>query len=463
LEAKASGFYALEEQMIERREIDQVGEDLGVNTSDVQRDYIFSWLLRGIFAESELGKILVLKGGNCLRKGYFPNGRFSGDLDFSCPRDVPTDRFTAELNRICQFVHHTAGVEFDTSRTFSRPKRGADDDLQIVEARVYFRDFYGEESSIIISVRMDVTEWDRLYLPVQTRRLIHAYSDQQSCQAYIRCVKLEEQLASKMKCLLQRRHVADLFDLVYSSVIHPEIALNRAEVVSTFLRKTIFSGNPGFAKGLFIDLPLAVFKGFWSKYIVCPVRSMLDFGAASTAFEKLINDLFENVSINQRRGQFFPSSLRNPIMEAAHNLTLLDIVYDGKRRMVEPYSLLYKRRQDGVAREYLYVYDRTGGSSPPGIKCLVADKMESIKNTTEAFEPRQPVELKKAGEVLGSVEFEARRGSGYSRSRSSEYIYRVECSVCGKQFRRKNAYDTRLNSHEDSYGNRCIGRIGYMV
>jgi predicted nucleotidyltransferase component of viral defense system len=136
-------------------------------------------------------------------------------------------------------------VQFDTSRTISRAKRGADDDLEIVEARVYFRDFYGHDSSMMISVRMDVTEWDRLYLPVQTRQLVHAYSDFQNCQAGIRCVKLEEQLASKMKCLLQRRHVADLFDLIYSTLIHPEFAVNRSEIVSTFLRKTIFQSSPG--------------------------------------------------------------------------------------------------------------------------------------------------------------------------------------------------------------------------
>jgi predicted nucleotidyltransferase component of viral defense system len=56
---------------------------LGVNSSNVQRDYVFGWLLSGIYAQSGLGQQLVLKGGNCLRKAYFPFGRFSTDLDFS--------------------------------------------------------------------------------------------------------------------------------------------------------------------------------------------------------------------------------------------------------------------------------------------------------------------------------------------------------------------------------------------
>lgn len=447
--------------MIAKEEIDQASSELGVHTSDVQRDYVFGWLLCGIYTQSQLAQHLVLKGGNCLRKGYFPFGRYSGDLDFSASRTIPTDRLAAELNRVCEFIRASAGVQFDTSRTISRAKRGADDDMQIVEARVYFRDFYGRESSMIISVRMDVTEWDRLYLPVQARRLIHAYSDYAQCHADIRCVKLEEQLASKMKCLLQRRHVADLFDLIYSTIIHPDFAVNRTEIVSTFLRKTIFHSSPGVAKGLFLDLPLLAFQTLWDKYIVCPIRSRIDFHSAGAAFQQFIGDLFANVTASQRQVEFFPSSLRNPIMEAGHTMTLLDIVYDGTRRIVEPYSLTYKVRRDGVAREYFYVFDRTGGSSGPGIKSLVASKMQRIQNTTEVFAPRCPVEITKAGEVSGSLYFEGRPGSRYA-SRASECRYTVECRICGKQFRRKR-HNTQLRPHKDRYGNRCLGRSGYTT
>lgn len=462
--------------MINRTEVDAVAEELGIHTSNVQRDYVFGWLLNGIYTQSDLGRHLVLKGGNCLRKAYFPFGRFSNDLDFSTNGHLEVAYVAAELNRVCEFVQERAGVTFDTSRTFARPKRGADDRLQIIEARIYFKDFYGAESSMSISVRMDVTEFDRLYLPVQTRRLIHGYSDQQDCQADIRCVKLEEQLAGKLKCLLQRRHVADLFDFVFCTLVHPEFNVERGEIVSTFLRKTIFERSPGIAKGLFIDLPLAVFRGLWSRYIVCPVTARIDFSAAGDAFRQIIDVLFAGIAISERKVEFFPATLRNPIMHAGHTLTLLNVTYHGRWRQVEPYSLTYKMRKDGVAREYFYVYDRTGGSSGPGIKALVASGVQDVENTDETFEPRFPVELTKAGEASGSLYFDAQRksrgGSLFapsrpkkprrrSRSRSSRR-YTVQCSICGKRFYR-DKYSTRLNPHKDKFGNRCIGRIGYMV
>lgn len=462
--------------MIDRDEIDQKALELDVHTSDVQRDYVFGWLLAGIYTQSELGRHLVLKGGNCLRKAYFPFARYSGDLDFSTGGNIAPDYFANELNRVCGFVADKAGVEFDLLRTMARPKRGAADTIRLVEARVYFRDFYGVESSMTISVRLDVTEMDRLYLPVQRRCLIHAYSDYEACSAEIRSVKLEEQLASKMKCLLQRRHVADLFDFIFATVIHPEFEVNRSEVIGTFFKKTIFGRSPGVAKGLFLDLPLAVFQGLWDRYIVCPIQSRIDFSRVGAALQEFIGSLFGIIPIAERQAAFFPAALRNPIMQAGHTLTLLDVTYHGVRRKVEPYSLDYKVRQDGVGREYFYVYDRTGGSSGPGVKALVADGVQSIENTEETFEPRFPVEITKAGEVSGSLYFEGRGGtrSAFGGTRPGRIKtarprrprpaarYVIQCSVCGKRFRR-DKYVTRLNPHKDKYGNRCIGRMGYMI
>ncbi len=458
--------------MIDRTEIDAKAEELGVHTSSVQRDYVFGWLLKGIYSQGELGNRVVLKGGNCLRKAYFPFGRYSPDLDFSSDAGLPHGFVTDELNAACEFASRQCGVVFDTSRTQTRDKTNADPKLQVIESRVYFTDFYGQENWMTISIRLDITQFDRLYLPIQNRQLIHAYSDYDQCQTEIRCVKLEEQLASKMKCLLQRRHAADLFDLIATTFIAPEFAVNRQEVLTTFLRKTIFGNALGIAKGLFLDLPIDVFRGLWSKYIVCPTRSVISFDDAMASYQALIEDLFVSVATSQRQSTFFPAKLRNPIMEAGHSLTLLDLTYDDIRRTVEPYSLNYKIRKDGVGREYLYVYDRSGGHSGPGIKAMVASGVQAIANTNEKFEPRFSVDLRKAGEMDGSPYFDAqraRRTSAFGVSRTScrrassrSHNYVIECNVCGKRFYRTK-YSTRLNQHKDKYGNRCLGKFGHQV
>jgi predicted nucleotidyltransferase component of viral defense system len=442
--------------MIDRNEIEAKGAELGVHTSNVQRDYVFGWILRGIFSNPSLGRHLVLKGGNALRKAYFPNGRFSADLDFSTAGALSPDQLGTELNRICDSVEADAGVSFNKDRTIAKPKREADSDLSIIGAKLYFRDFYGEESPLLISIRLDVTEWQRLHLPVQNRNLLHDYSDASACSAIVRCVKLEEMLASKMKCLLQRRHIADLFDLVYATIIHPEIEINRREVIDSFLAKTIFSSGPGAAKELLLQLPMAVLKGLWEKYIVCPIKSTFDCERAEVSLKQLIESIFQGFSTGDWGGRFFPSRLRNPILDAGRAQTILDITYNGLRRMVEPYTLTYKRRKDGVAREYLGVWDRTGGSSPPGFKWMVADQVGSIANTTEVFEPRYEIELSKAGESFGSTGFSTK-----VKSFSSTHLHSVACPVCGKRFRRA-APETSIRPHRSPLGYECSCRRGYL-
>lgn len=375
--------------------------------------------------------------------------------------NLAPDRLEIELNRVCETIESDAGVEFDKTRTTAKAKRQADSDLSIIGAKLFFRDFYGEESSMFISVRLDVTEWQRLHLPVQERQLIHDYSDSSECQAIVRCAKLEEMLASKMKCLLQRRHIADLFDLVYATIIHPEIELNRRELVNTFLAKTIFSGSPGTAKELLLQLPMAVLKGLWGKYIVCPTQSNFDCDCAEVSLKQLIESIFQGLGTGTWGNRFFPSRLRNPIMEAGHTQTVLDLSYNGMRRAVEPYTLTYKRRQDGVAREYLGVWDRTGGSSPPGFKWMVADKIGAISNTTEPFEARFSVELAKAGEITGSINFSSRGSASAFGKYNSSTEFIVICPVCAKRFRRTSR-GTALRPHKSFTGYKCTCRRGYL-
>ena len=139
---------------------------------------------------------------------------------------------------------------------------------------------------------------------------------------------------------------------------------------------------------------------------------------------------------------------------------MLDIVYDGARRRVEPYSLVFKRRGDGHVGEYFYVWQREGGSGQ-GIRSLIPEKVQSVSTTEEKFEPRYPVELAKSGEGRVGY-FGSPFGRRRSGTRSSEYRYRVRCSYCGKIFPRKRM-STKLNPHKDGYGNRCPGRVGTLV
>ncbi len=65
--------------MIGRSEIESKAQEFRVPIANVERDYVFGWLLTGIYLRAGyLHNLLVLKGGNGMRKAYFPYTRFSG-------------------------------------------------------------------------------------------------------------------------------------------------------------------------------------------------------------------------------------------------------------------------------------------------------------------------------------------------------------------------------------------------
>lgn len=102
--------------MIFREELLAQAAVADLNEADVQRDYLFGWLISGLFTQSGLRDGIVLKGGNALRKAYFPGTRFSDDLDLTTERGLDANQLLAELNGVCEYVQAAAGVEFEFDR-----------------------------------------------------------------------------------------------------------------------------------------------------------------------------------------------------------------------------------------------------------------------------------------------------------------------------------------------------------
>ena len=98
--------------MISQREIEQKSKEFEIHPANVERDYVFGWLLFGIFTVSDLKGTIFLKGGNALRKGYFENTRFSSDLDFGIPGDIEQSVLLSEINKVCDIIREKAGVVF---------------------------------------------------------------------------------------------------------------------------------------------------------------------------------------------------------------------------------------------------------------------------------------------------------------------------------------------------------------
>ena len=275
--------------MISDKEIEAKAAEFQLRPLEVQKDYVYGWLLKGLFQRPAFASQLVLKGGNALRKGYLPDTRFSKDLDFSAREGFPLSVLESELLEVCDFVAAQTGVQF-TDKISVREKDLAIPEIQALEARLYFKSFYGQEN-LSLRTQLDITQFDRIYLPVQARQLLHGYSDQAACATIIQCHKLEEILASKLTTLLHRRNPADLFDLLYTIIFRDQFGVNRREVVTTFLRKSIFETQPIAARDQLRAISVADFGGLW-KSLVAPVTSLFNFDFVIANFQGLIDFSF---------------------------------------------------------------------------------------------------------------------------------------------------------------------------
>jgi predicted nucleotidyltransferase component of viral defense system len=403
--------------MISDKEIEAKATEFQLRPLEVQKDYVYSWLLKGLFQRPALAQQLVLKGGNALRKGYLPDTRFSKDLDFSARQAIFLHTLESELREVCDFVSAQTGVQF-IDKMAVREKDLAIPEIEALEARLYFKSFYGEEN-LSLRTQLDITQFDRIYLPVQTRQLLHAYSDQDACATMIQCHKLEEVLASKLTTLLHRRNPVDLFDLLYTIAFRDQFGVNRREVVTTFLRKSIFESEPMVARDQLRAVPVADFSGLW-KSLVAPVASLFNFDFVTSNFQGLIDSLFTLVAPTQPAfapastgprlmrpsggfarpigtgfRNYFAADARKTIMDAGRSGTMVELSYDGYERLVEPYKLeYYVRKKDGRGLEYFWGWDTTGGrSGKVGIKQFICDKIQSVRPSGQSFQPRFAIEL----------------------------------------------------------------------
>jgi len=87
--------------------------------------------------------LLVLKGGNCFRKAYFSNTRFSRDLDFATEAAVDETSLREEFNRVCDFAQAESGIAFDLERNRVELQHEIDSRRSVYEVKLYFKDFYG--------------------------------------------------------------------------------------------------------------------------------------------------------------------------------------------------------------------------------------------------------------------------------------------------------------------------------
>jgi hypothetical protein len=346
-----------------------------------------------------------------------------------------------------------------------------------VEGRVYYRGPLAAPQ--VASVKLDLSATELLAREPERRPIAHPYAPDESLPepAEVACYAFEEVFAEKLRAMGERSRPRDLYDIV-NLFRRDDLRLRRDDIHTILVEKcahkeievpTLASIE---ASGLVPEL-----ESEWENMLGHQLPALPPFGQ----FWDALDELFKWLAGAPIAPALAPVAARAdedahwtppatvgvwgtgiPLEEvrfAAVNHLCVELGYEGRTRIIEPYSL--RRTRDGNL--VLHALRHESGEH----RSYRVDRIQFARATNVPFSPRYAVEFSSAGPLAAPPQ--ARRAPVYRaprarRSSSTGPTYVIECPVCGKHFDRKTR-NRQLNAHKNQYGGRCTGqgRTGYLV
>jgi predicted nucleotidyltransferase component of viral defense system len=219
--------------MIGQTEVFRLAQRFGVGERVIEKDYVLSWILVAI-AESGLRGHVAFKGGTALKRAYFPDYRFSEDLDFTLPRDLAHDELVGFVSGLLPSLLRRVNLRVDLVRADLTPHRSTDVEVAYVgplQAMARPR-----------RLKMDFTRGELLVNAPIRRELKAPYSDYPKAVT-LATYTINQILAEKLCALMGRTEPRDLYDVWWL------LESGRIELVAfvdDFVRKAEHKGHdPG--------------------------------------------------------------------------------------------------------------------------------------------------------------------------------------------------------------------------
>jgi predicted nucleotidyltransferase component of viral defense system len=463
-------------QVIGRAAIVERVREWGLREDVVEKDYALGWVLWGIGSDPVLANGWVFKGGTCLKKCYVETYRFSEDLDFTVLPGGPADdaAVVEALQRMLARVQESSGIDFALRPPVVRSRPAGTS----IEGRIYFRGPRGVPEAA--SIKIDLSTAEVVARPPVLRPISHPYPDTLPGPATVRSYSFEEVFAEKLRAMGERGRPRDLYDIV--NLYWRADFRQHAELVrSTLDEKCRTKGVPVPTIALLTaartraeletewlnmlghQLPaLPPFEQFWGE-----LPGLFDWLEGRSQPAELPAIAME---ADEEPGWTPPPTVwtwgagvsLETVRFAAANRLCIELGYQRRTRVIEPYSL--RRSRAGHVLLHAVKADTREHRS------YRVDRMESVRVTTRPFRPVYAVEFASMGPMSAppttrrpATRRTATRRSTRSRPRrSTGTVYILECPVCGRQFRRTTR-TTALNRHNNEYGERCYGRRGSIV
>ena len=233
--------------MVLQKAIATIAEQKGVVKSTVDKDWTLGHFVAAIYSEASLREALIFKGGTCLKKCYFPDYRFSEDLDFTS-RSTDFELNQSHLDFIAWHVKENAGIltHIESLRPiqFQNTLAGYEAVIKFWGSDHPKNEAPSPPDRWHTKIKIEITLFEKLLFNQIDKKIIHSYSDQLSINPNaIPCYSIEEMLAEKLRSLVQRSYTAprDYYDIWYLSNTFK--GLDWPKIVEAFHEKMKFKGH----------------------------------------------------------------------------------------------------------------------------------------------------------------------------------------------------------------------------
>lgn len=262
--------------MISRAELQRLASRNRVALGTLEKDYVVTELLKALSQVAGLSGLLVFKGGTAVRKTYFPDWRYSEDLDFTARHDLTKEELSEALTAWYHQVEQASGLQL-TNRMLHKP-----DGYARVRARFLGPLAYSG------TVFMDLSFDEPLCLEPQRRRVLAAPFSEE--EATVLVYPLEELLAEKMRGLMERGKSRDYYD-VWRLLKEHSSDLNPGLLGKVLMKKLAHKGLTLHDASDFLPRDSGELRRYWEKDLEQQVRALPPLDGAVEELREMIGRL----------------------------------------------------------------------------------------------------------------------------------------------------------------------------
>ena len=262
--------------MLRGRDIQAIAGKAKIRDTQIEKDYVLSWLLWGIAQSTLLYQNLIFKGGTVLKKAYFADYRFSEDLDFTLINAALTDEQIIEAFRqILELVGEESGMPFKLSE-LDKHQSGS------IAFYAYFVGPLGGKMDSK-SVKIDITRGEKLLFKPIVCPIFKTYTDLPKQDFVLQCYPLEEIIVEKLVALIGRTQPRDLYDIWY---LLEENAVELEFLKSEFAEKARHKGHQPDSFIPTWQRKTKQFENLWNQYLAHQIADLPKFDGVCRALNR---------------------------------------------------------------------------------------------------------------------------------------------------------------------------------